>query len=256
MFPVLFGKEVLESWRSYRSLVLVIVLVAFGILSPAAARFAPELIKLAAGDQADVGALLALMPAPTKLDSVDQYLKNLTQMGILVMILMTMGLVAREKETGTAALVLARPVSRTAFLLAKFSVLAGMLTVALGAAGLTCFLYTRLLFGEWLNAAMFAAVNGLMWLYLLIPSALTFLASSLMRSGVAAAGLGLGAWAAVGLLGSIGCLKELAPGRLVSASVEISRGAAFGAWTAIVTSLGLILLCLSVAAVAFARQEL
>ena len=59
MFWILYRKEWLESWRSYRLLILAIVMVAFGLLSPVTARFTPEIVKLAAGDQAGMEALSA-----------------------------------------------------------------------------------------------------------------------------------------------------------------------------------------------------
>lgn len=256
MFWILFRKELLESWRTYRFLTMIVVLVAFGLLSPVSARFAPEIVKLAAGDQEGMEALVGLIPTPTVTDALDQYLKNLIQLGLIVVILLAMGLVAREKDKGTATLVLVRPVGRSLFLWVKFAAFVLLLFLSLVAAGLACYLYTGLLFSEWLDLGAFLSLNGLMFLYLLVPAALTFLGSTLSKSAFAAAGIGFGGWLVLSLLGGIRALGDYLPGRLSSAAAGLVRGLPFEAWAAVLISLGLVLLFLGLASVAFQKQEL
>src|SRR3990172_3242664 len=103
--------------------------------SPVLAKYTPELLKMVPNLPAG---LADLIPAPTMADSVAQYLKNTEQFGILLVILLTMGVVAQEKERGTAAMLLTKPVSRSAVVLAQW--LTGM-TVALAGLlvdGLAC----------------------------------------------------------------------------------------------------------------------
>src|SRR5689334_23960636 len=96
LFWVAFRKEVLEQWRTYRALVVGAVLLAFGLLSPLTAKLTPELIRLIPnGDQ-----LAGLIPAPTALDAVGQYLKNMSQFAVILALLLTMGAVTQEKERG------------------------------------------------------------------------------------------------------------------------------------------------------------
>ena len=57
--------------------------------------------RRSAGDQFQI-----VLPTPTAADAVDQLVKNLSQFGILVAVLLAMGSVATEKERGTAALIL------------------------------------------------------------------------------------------------------------------------------------------------------
>ena len=155
---------------------------------------------------------------------MDQYLKNLSQIGLLAIILLVMGLVAREKETGTAVLILARPVGRWSFLLAKFSAFFSQLALCLVAAGAACYLYTGLLFDVWLTPGPFLGINGLVLLYLLIPTAFTFLGSTLSRNNVLAAGLGLAAWLLLSLLGGFHGLRDYTPGQLTAAAAGLARG--------------------------------
>lgn len=256
MFVTLLRKEILENRRTHRLLILAVVLLVFGMLSPITARFAPEIIRLAAGDTANTDALMQLIPDPTVIDAVDQYLKNLTQIGMLVIVLLVMGLVAGEKERKTAVLLLVRPVRRPVFLLAKFSAFVFLLCCCLAAAGLACYLYTGLLFGEWLDAGAFTAINGLMLLYLLVPLTLTFFGSTVSYSRVLAAAIGLGGWLVLNLLGAVHAFRDYAPGRLSAAAAGLSRGMPFDAWAAVLTGLALIILCLICGASIFQKQEL
>ncbi len=90
--------------------------------------------------------LLAAIPAPTVTDAITQYVKNMSQFGILLALLMTMGVVVQEKERGTAAFFLTRPVSRETFLLAKFAALTVTFIVSLALAAIGCWYYTLVLF--------------------------------------------------------------------------------------------------------------
>jgi ABC-2 type transport system permease protein len=236
--------------------VLAVVLLFFGILSPVTARYMTQILTFAATGEPELEQFLELIPPPTPLDSVDQYINNLTGIGLLVVVLLVMGLVAQEKDRGTVVLVLARPVSRVAFLLTKFAAFATWLVLCVVAAGLVAYLYTGLLFGEWLAAGSFAALNALMILYFLVIAALTFLGSTLTRSSFAAAAIGLGVWALISLLGNIRALGDYVPGRLAAAAAQLPRGQAFESWPAIAVSLVLLALALVVSIIVFQRQEL
>ncbi|MGH9421983.1 MAG: ABC transporter permease, partial [Thermoanaerobaculia bacterium] len=100
IFLVTLRKELLEQRRTHRLLAVAIVLVFFGLLSPLSAKFTPELMKML-----PKGAAMAkLVPLPTMMDAALQYLKNLSQFGVLHAFLVTMGAVAQEKARGTAAM--------------------------------------------------------------------------------------------------------------------------------------------------------
>ena len=107
------------------------------------------------------------IPAPTVADAISQYVKNMSQFGILLALLVTMGVVVQEKERGTAAFFLTRPVSRETFLLAKFSALAVTFIASLVLAAAGCWYYTLVLFSP-LARGPFLALNGLMLVVFLV----------------------------------------------------------------------------------------
>lgn len=244
-------KELIEQWRTRRLLVLLVVLVFFGMSSPVLAYFTPELMSLVPGGEA----FKALIPTPTMLDAVDQYLKNTTQFGVLLALLLAMGAVAQEKERGTAAMMLVKPLPRGVFLLAKFVALAIAFLVGLALAGVGGYFYTLVLFGA-PDAGAWVAMNVLLWLYLLVFVALTLLFSALVRSPAAAAGLGFGALLLLSLIGSIPGMGQYLPGELVNWAVSGFTGAGGAEWPALLVSLGIVFASLLAAWLVFRRQEI
>ncbi|KAF0109170.1 MAG: hypothetical protein FD146_214 [Anaerolineaceae bacterium] len=244
-------KELTEQWRTKRFLIVAAVLAAFGLTSPLLAKFTPELLK----SIPDMPAGLAeMIPAPTVADAVGQYVKNMSQFGILLAVLMSMGAVAQEKERGTAAMMLAHPVSRLDFLMAKFAALAVAFAVSLAVAALGCWYYTLLLF-EPLAWGPFLALNGLMLLVFLVYIAVTLLCSTLARTQGAAAGLAFAGLVLVAGVGSLPRVGEYFPGRLFEWGMVLALGGGDPAWPAFWVSLGMIAAALAAAWLVFRRQE-
>lgn len=250
MFWVALRKELLEQWRSYRALVAGAVLVAFGLLSPLTAKFTPELIRLLPnGDE-----IALLIPPPTTLDAVAQYLKNMSQFAVILALLLTMGAVSQERERGTAAMMLSKPLPRWAFLAAKFAALAVTFGAGFALAGAGAFYYTGLLFGP-LDVAAWAGVNGLLLVFTLVYVALTLLCSVLARSQAAAGGAAFGVLIVLSLLEVLPQVGQYLPGELVAWSARLMAGGA-AAWPALALSLALIAGALGLAWWRFERQEL
>ncbi len=247
----LLRKELLEAWRTRRVLVVAIVFTAFGIISPFLARYLPELIKGLAGGQVQI-----VIPPPTVADAVDQFGKNLGQAGILAAVLLAMGSVATEKERGTAALLLSKPASRGAYLLAKMLAISATLAVALLLASVAGYAYTALLF-ESLPPLGWAAMTALLLLMLVVYAALTFLGSVLTRSAVAAAAIGVGGLLVVALISVLPTIGAYTPGGLTAPGRALALGKEAGAVIGpVLVNLGLLAGLLVAAWVAFRRQEL
>jgi ABC-2 type transport system permease protein len=246
-------KELLEQWRSYRLLIVGVVLLLFGLLSPLAARYTPEIIRLALPQGSEI---VKLMPAPTAADAVDQYLKNNSQFAVLLALLMAMGAVAQEKDKGTAALMLVKPLPRSTFLAAKFLALGFTFTLSIAVAALACYYYTLILF-EALDVAAWLALNGLLLLSVLVYVALTLLCSTLTSSQVVSGGLAFGLWIVLSVAGALPGVGKYLPGQLVAWAGDLVKGATSSpAWPALGVSLGLILVALAGAWLIFERQEL
>ncbi len=251
LFLVALRKELLEQWRTYRLLITAVVLVVFGLLSPLMAKYTPEILKVLPNGEE----IAKLIPAPTVLDSVAQYVKNTSQFGVIIALLLTMGVVAQEKDKGTAAMMLVKPLPRGAFLAAKFAALAITFAASLALAALACYYYTWLLF-EALDLPRWLALNGLLLLFVLVYVAVTLFCSTLARSAAAAGGLAFGVMLLLAIPGSIPGVGEYLPGQLIAWGAGLMAGLTESYWPALWVSLGLILAALAGAWAVFKRQEL
>ena len=127
------------------------------------------------------------VPEPTTVDAYLEFVGDLTQIVLIAVIIACAGMVAGEVRSGTAVLVLTKPLSRQAMVVAKVvsnSVLVAFST-ALGAT--VCWALTNVVFDDSLVAEFARAVGA--WLALaLLFVALMALLSVALRSQAGAAG--------------------------------------------------------------------
>jgi ABC-2 type transport system permease protein len=250
-FAVLLRKELFEQWRTLRLPVVGAVFILIGISSPLLARFTPELI-----DALGAGQIQIVIPPPTTADAVDQLIKNLSQFGILVAVLLAMGSVATEKERGTAAMILTKPAGRGAFLVAKLVAIGGTLLIAVLLAAAAAYFYTLVLF-EALPVGGFAASAVLQWLAIMAFAAITFLASTLTRSALAAAGIGVVAFIVIGILSAFPAVAPYLPVSLGAPARALALGQPVDDIVRpVLATVLLVGACLAIAWASFRRQEL
>ncbi|MEW5827073.1 MAG: ABC transporter permease [Candidatus Bipolaricaulota bacterium] len=246
-FPVLVAKEFREQVRSHRLLVILLAFVFFGLASPMLAKFTPDIVKsVSAGQGIEIS-----VPEPTAADAVAQYVKNLSQIVLFVLVFLTMGAVVSEKERGTAVFVLVKPVSRSSFLAAKLCTLWASVSAGLVLSALCAYAYTTLLFAP-PGAGRFALAGALLLAHILTFVTTTFFFSTAARSQAVAGVLSFLVWILLASLSNVGYVSEFLPGRLLSLSLEAALGGRI-AWEPLVGSAALIVLSW-VGAVGFLRR--
>jgi len=251
----LLGKEIREILRTSRIYVIPGLFLFFGLTSPILTKLMPELLKSFGGS---AGGIEIVIPPQTAVDAFAQFFKNLTQIGILAVILTTMGAVADEKTRGTVLLVVTKPVARVSVVVAKF--LAGGLVVVFGTAlgYVAALYYTVHLFPDVPVAASLRAAT-VFAVYVVFIVALTVWASTVMRSQVAAAGVALAGFVTAGILPSLSpVLARWTPGGLVGLTGRMfAANASLGdAGATIAVSLVVSLLLVAAAGWSLGRQEL
>jgi ABC-2 type transport system permease protein len=248
-FTVLLRKEIVEQWRTFRLPVMAVIFLVVGLGSPLLAFYTPEIVRAASPIGIPV-------PTPTQRDAIDQLTKNLGQFGVIAAILLAMGSVAGEKEQGTAAFVLTKPVTRLAFLTAKLGGLAITLAAAVAASGAGAYLYTSILFSA-PPALGFVAACLVMLLGVLVLGAVTFMGSTLVRSSIPAAGVGLAAFVVAATVAAIphaGRFSPLGLGGLVN---DLATGRTPGEWAGpVAVNVGIVVAALAAGWLGFRRQEL
>lgn len=248
---LMLGKEAREQIRTMRLVVVVAVFALFGLLSPVVARYTREIVEAVGGGQFG-----GMIPEPTVADAVIQLTKNVGQFGVVIAILVTMGAVAAEKERGTAAFILTKPVTRAAFVVAKVVAIGTLLALALAVAGALAWAYTAILF-EPLPVAGFAGAVALLWLSLAVFAAITFLASVVAPSGIVAGGIGFGAFVLAGILSVLPGVGAYLPTSLWGAADLLAVGIVPDPLVGpVLFNVALIAAAIGLAVAIFRRQEL
>ena len=251
IFLASLRKELMEHWRTSRFMVLAIVLTLFGLISPLLAKNIPEILKAVPGGEQFAG----LVPTPTITDAISQYIKNISQFGIFLALLLSMGAVVNEKEKGTAALVLVKPLPRGIFILSKFLSLVIIFFISLLLAGMGGYYYTTLIFSQ-PDISAWITLNLFLWLVMLVYIAITLLFSTLVRSQAAAIGLSFGTLLLLAAIGAVPSIANWLPNQLINWGASLFNPMPISAWPALWTSLTIIFFCLFTAWLALNRQEL
>ncbi len=172
-FIAFTNKELLEGLRTYRCLILFAVFFLFGMMSPLLAKLMPEIL---AG--IEMQGMQLILPEPTVMDAYSQFFKNLTQMGILVLLLVFGGMLSGELSRGTLVTVLAKGLPRHTVLLSKFTAAVVLWTFAFGMSAVVNYGYTEYLFAETSVSNLFFSAFCL-WLFGCLILVLILLSSTI-----------------------------------------------------------------------------
>lgn len=252
MFRALLAKEMLEQRRTAKLLIFLAVFFIAGSISPLLAKYTPDLLRSIPNIPPEYANLI---PTPTLEDSIAQYAKNTSQFGVLLVILLTMGVIAQERERGTATMLFTKPIRRSAVVISKW--LAGMLTVTLSllVSAIACALYTVILFGV-PPLGRYLIFNLFLLLFLAVYLSVALLASALARTqGMAAAGA-FGGLTILLVLSSLPRISDFSPAGLLSWGSMIMSAQATTYWPALAISVAIVAACLIGSCLYLERQEI
>ncbi|NLF76624.1 MAG: ABC transporter permease [Chloroflexi bacterium] len=250
-FGVQLRKELAELWHTRKLVIVVVVLVGLGLMSPVLAKITPDLLESLGEDQME--GIIITIPEPSQKDAIDQLVKNISQFGLLLAVLMSFGAIVGERERGQAGLMLAHPLPREVFVLAKFAAQAIMFGAGLALGALGGYIYTAILFDA-PPVGRYLALFGLIYVWLLCLIALSLLASTLGRSMASAGGL---AFVLIVVLLLAGSFTNLAPGALLEwgRTVAIQAGGP-ARWGALAVSVAVAALAVGASCAILRRQEI
>ncbi|OFY36123.1 MAG: hypothetical protein A2W91_04885 [Bacteroidetes bacterium GWF2_38_335] len=237
LFLVLIKKEFSEQWRSSRFLILLLVFLFFGIISPLTAKFMPDIISSMVKEQN----ITIQMPEGTWKDAMEQFVKNISQIGVFILILLNMGAVAREKENGTASFLLVKPVSRNQYIICKFFSRYVLLFVSIAIGFLALVLYTKVFFGS-VPVLLFAESVLILYLYLMVVQSISIFFSIVLKNQIPAGILAFVIILLVGLFSMIDNVGIYSPSQLIEESQTIISNSVIN-WQPFAGSLILILCC-------------
>ncbi len=245
-------KEFLELFRTKKVLILAIVLLFVAISSPIIAKLIPTIFK-----NMEMQGIKLTIPEATWHDSIDQFIKNISQLAIIVIVFMFAGSVAEEKNKKTLEMILTKPISRSNFILSKYISAISSTAIILLFSSMIFYTYTISIFDSF-SLARFILLALLVTLYIAQTIALTIFCSTLFANQILAAGVAFFVEIVlVSILGSIDKIAKYFPGYILGQYKNLmDNGSISDFLPSILISLFLIVLFAYLSIIAFNKQEI
>lgn len=249
---VLVKKEILEQWRTKKILILSIIFLFIAISSPILAKITPELLKSISMPGFSVN-----LPDPTYKEALDQFIKNISQIALLVLVFVVAGSVSDEKNKKTLEIVLTKPISRVKFIFSKF--ISNFITISaiFITTSVIFYVYTTSVFSSF-NFVNFILMDIIVLLYILMIMAITILVSTIVKNSIIAGGIGFISFILFGtVFGLFESIKQFSPNLIFSNYQNIIANG----WNneliyPIIIILGVIIISITTALLIFKRQEI
>lgn len=212
-------KEFTEFTRTYKLLILGLVFLLFGVMSPLTAKFTPELISQFMPEGIEI-----TLSDPTAMESWAQFYKNVSQLGLFVVVILFSGMMASEYSHGTLIHLLTKGLPRKIVILSKFTSAVLLWTGAYLICFVVCLGYT------WFYWRDDAVMNGLfitiaaIWGFGVLLLSVTALGSVLFKSAYGNLLFTGVVVVAQFLLNIVPAIKKFSPLELIGAGSALLQG--------------------------------
>ncbi|SDC05501.1 ABC-2 type transport system permease protein [Pelagirhabdus alkalitolerans] len=165
-FKTLMNKEWLEHWRNFSWIWVPITFILIGIMDPITTYYLPVLLEEFGGFEEEI---IFEIPAMSGADVLMMSLSEYSMFGVLIIILLTMGTIAAERQSGVSDLILVKPISTVYYILSKWLTKVIFFITSFILGMLFSWYYTNLLFdsisfSEWFWTILFYSL----WLIFVI----------------------------------------------------------------------------------------
>lgn len=117
-WSILVKKELLEMWRNYKWIWFPLTFILLGVSDPLTTYYMPQIIDSVGG--LPVGAVIEI-PTPSPPEVLFMSISQFNTLGILIVVLASMGMISGERKSGVAELILVKPVSYFSYISAKWT---------------------------------------------------------------------------------------------------------------------------------------
>lgn len=178
----LLQKEILEMWRNFKWIWVPITFILLGVKEPVSDYYMPQILKAAGG--LPKGAVIKI-PTPSPPEILAKCLSDFSSIGVLIIVLTTMGIIAAERKSGVAAMILVKPVSYRSFITAKWAGSLLLMWLSFFIGYLATWYYTGILF-KWVPVGDLFQSYFFYGLWLTVILTITvFFSSAVLTPGVA-----------------------------------------------------------------------
>jgi len=206
--------------KTSKFIVFPVVIILFAIISPITARYMNQILDLALSDSG----INIVLTDPTVLDSYLQYIGNLYETILFVVLFVGVGFFIKDKTKGLLPLVLSKPISKTKYLLSKYISLNILILVSLLLGYLVFSYYTYFIFKEVDMFGMFLTTM-LFFVFAIYILSISLFTATHFNSYLASVSVTFGIYILTSMLTifEVSIFKYL-PGFISSSSVDILIG--------------------------------
>jgi ABC-2 type transport system permease protein len=251
----LFQKEILEMWRNFKWIWFPLSFILLGVSEPLSTYYMPQIIDSLGG--LPDGAVIEI-PTPSSPEILFQSISQYNTIGLLIIVLASMGLIAAERKSGVAELILVKPVSYFSYVTAKWAGAVLLTGVSYFLGLLSSWYYVVILF-EKIPFGDVMVAFGLFWLWLSFVLTITVFFNALFKSPGVVGFISMATIIILSLIsGSLSHLLEWSPTQLTgyAGSYLISGTPPDDVWGAVaVSGIGIVIL-LSISIYVLRKKEL
>lgn len=210
-FKAYFKKEILESIRQYRYIVLLVGILFFAISDPILMKILPNILKAQSGTP-DLSSLFTVTPKVV----FQNYIKDLFQIGAMFIVFTASGSLSDEITRQKLVFPYSKGASSAGIVLTKILHLGIIITLITFLGFLVNYYYTSILIkGDTVPIRTLMLCAGLISLYYFFSVCLAVFFSSFIKKGIAAGFLVLGLSYFSALLNGVQGVQNFIPYRLV-----------------------------------------
>ena len=225
-------KECLETLRTGKLMMLILMFVLFGIMSPAIAKLTPWLMEMYSESLADSG-LVFTEAQVDAMTSWTQFFKNIP-VALIAFVLIFSDIFTKEYRTGTLLLVLTKGLSRYRVVLAKALLLLSLWTVGYGLCFAITYGYNAYFWDNSIANNLFASA-ALWWLFGVWVISIVVLFSTLLQNNTGVSLCAGGAVLLGYLLSMIPKVKPYSPTMLMDSNSLLSGAEGVDAYMKAIT---------------------
>ena len=220
-YVIFLKKELVESAKTYKLLIMGAVFLIFGMLSPFSARYMPEILKWAMeSDPATAGMDFGtLMTTPVAFDSWAQFYSNVGTMGFIALVAVFSNMISSEMSRGTLTILLSKGLSRATIMYAKITSAIIIWTCSFCLSFLTAWGYTLYFFEDKVSN-LFLSMFCL-WVFGVFLIALTAFFAAITNKGYACMFSVGGVVISLSLFNIISQIEKISPMSLSGRSIQL-----------------------------------
>lgn len=214
---ILLSKEFLEMIRNFKLIWVPISFILLGVMDPLSTYYLPQIID-SIGNLPE-GAVFE-MPTPPTPEILMMTISQYNMLGVLIIVLITMGLISGERKSGVAGIILVKPVSYSSYITAKWAGALILMWISYFIGFLASWYYVGILF-EWIPFGDFMQAFFLYGIWLSFVLTITVFFNSFFKTPGVVGFLSLAVVIVLNLVtGTLSHLLEWSPAQLIAYTGE------------------------------------